>query len=134
MHEQGFLDQPLNEFMLLKDRLWRALRVLIDVDLHVNQVSEQALAKRLCETLGFSLSQAEAEIGWYTHAPTVPMSYALGWAMINALKDRQVQKADYNIRTFHDKLLASGSISLARVIRRQFGGESLCEVMQRVLT
>ena len=132
MVEQGFLDQPLSAFILLKDRLWRALRVLIDVDLHVNNMPEEQAAARLCDRLGFTKDQAMADISWYSHAPTVPMSYALGWAMINALRDRQIKNDSFKLNEFHDKLLASGSISLPWVIKRQFGAKALDDVMSTI--
>ena len=132
MVEQGFLDQPLSAFILLKDRLWRALRVLIDVDLHVNNMPQNQAAARLCDRLGFTEEQAMADISWYSHAPTVPMSYALGWSMINTLRDHQMTKDSFRLNAFHDKLLASGSISLPWVIKRQFGEQALGSVMKAI--
>lgn len=130
MSEQGFLDQPLSEFVLLKDRLWRAMRVLIDVDLHVKNMTEEQAAEKLCNRLGFTRDQAMADISWYGHAPTVPMSYALGWSMINTLRDQLVNKDSFKLNEFHDKLLASGSVSLPWVIKRQFGSGALDSVMK----
>ena len=132
MVEQGYLDQPLNQFILLKDRLWRALRVLIDVDLHVNNISKQQAAQKLCDRLGFTKQQAVADVSWYSHAPTVPMGYALGWAMINALRQQLEAQDSFQLKSFHDKLLASGSISLAQVIKRQFGVNALNRVMRDI--
>ena len=132
MVEQGFLDQPLNMFILLKDRLWRALRVLIDVDLHVNNVPQEQAATKLVDRLGFTKDQAMADISWYTHAPTVPMSYALGWSMINSLRDQQMTNDSFRLNAFHDKLLASGSISLAWVIKRQFGTAAMDNVISNI--
>ena len=132
MVEQGFLNQPLNEFVLLKDRLWRAIRVLIDVDLHVNNMAEEQAARKLCDRLGFTKNQAMADISWYTHAPTVPMSYALGWSMINTLRDHEMTNDSFKLNLFHDKLLASGSISLAWVIKRQFGTQALNNVVNTI--
>ena len=34
------------------------------------------------------LKQAEADLAWYIRAPTVPLGYATGWALINALRER----------------------------------------------
>ena len=132
MHEQGYLDQPQNKFILLKDRLWRALRILIDVDLHVNNLSQEQAAQRLCDRLGFTKAQAMADTSWYSQAPTVPMGYALGWAMINSLRDQLQAKHSFELKAFHDKLLSSGSISLAQVIRRQFGVDTLNAVMRDI--
>ncbi|MEJ2399177.1 MAG: DUF885 family protein, partial [Gammaproteobacteria bacterium] len=47
MQEQGFLQQPESRFVLLKDRLWRALRVVLDVDLHVHGKRLDAAARTM---------------------------------------------------------------------------------------
>lgn len=123
MHEQGFLDRPAQRFILLKDRLWRALRILIDVDIHTRGVGVTQAAERLVTHLGFPRPQALAELKWYTHSPTVPMGYATGWALINALRDRMraVAGRAFELSAFHDRLLSVGSIALPLVIRRAFG-------------
>lgn len=121
MVEQGFLHQPWSRYVLLRDRLWRALRVLIDIDLQVKQLSVEAAAQRLVDELGFSLEQARGEVAWYTESPTVPMSYATGWAMICTLRTHQQQQQDFDLVQFHDRLLACGSVALFAVIQRVFG-------------
>lgn len=122
MLEQGFLAQPEQRFLLLRDRLWRALRVVIDVEIQVRGTTLEQAADRMVELLGFPRSQAMADLAWYSRAPAVPMGYALGWSMINALRG-YVQTADegFDLRAFHDRLLGAGSIALPLVICRQFG-------------
>lgn len=122
MQEEGFLDRPENRFILLRDRLWRALRVLIDIDIHCRGVPVDEAAKRLARELGFAESQARGELTWYSRAPTVPLGYATGWAMINAarLQWRAVHPAA-PLREFHDQLLSAGSVGLPLVLRRVFG-------------
>ena len=122
MHEQGFLDRPESRFILLKDRLWRALRILIDVDLHTRALTLEAAADLMVGHLGFPRSQALAELRWYSQAPTVPMGYAAGWALIEALRERlQRLEAGFTLRKFHDRLLSQGSIALPLVIQSAFG-------------
>lgn len=124
MHEQGFLQRPEQRIILLRDRLWRALRVLIDVGLHTRGMSVEQAADLLVDNLGFPRSQALADITWYTRSPTVPLSYATGWALINALRDRlRAQSPGLGLREFHDRLLSAGSIALPLVIRHAFGSE-----------
>ncbi len=130
MHEQGFLDQPENRFILLRDRLWRALRIVIDVEIHTRGLSIDAAADRMVEHLGFPRSQALAELNWYSQSPTVPMGYAVGWALINAL--RAQQPPGFVLREFHDRLLSQGSIALALVIRRAFGEDAWTVAKQAV--
>ena len=45
MQERGFLDQDEHRFMMLRDRLWRALRVIIDVSMHTRGMSIEEAAK-----------------------------------------------------------------------------------------
>ena len=121
MQEQGFIKEPESRFVLLKDRLWRALRIMIDVGIHTRGLSLDDAAKLMQQKLGFSHSQAMADLAWYTHAPGVPMGYATGWALINQLKQQQQEKEKFNLKTFHDTLLSSGSIALPLAIVRGFG-------------
>ena len=87
MQEEGFLNRPESRVILLRDRLWRALRILIDIEIHTRNISLETAANRLVTELGFPRSQALAELTWYSQAPTVPFGYATGWALINALRD-----------------------------------------------
>ena len=121
MHELGFITEPESRFVLLKDRLWRALRIMIDVGIHTRDLSLDDAASIMQEKLGFSHSQAMGDLTWYTHAPGVPMGYATGWALINNLKKQEQEKARFNLKVFHDTLLSSGSIALSLVIVRGFG-------------
>ena len=134
MAEQGFLQQPESQFVLLKDRLWRALRVVLDVDLHVHGQSLTTAAQTMHERLGFSHAQAMGELSWYTQSPTVPMGYATGWALINKARDRlQAISPKFDLRDFHDHLLSAGSIGLPWVIRHAFGEPLWNSVRQSVL-
>ncbi len=129
MTEQGFLEQPLSRYVLLRDRLWRVLRILLDIDLHVNGLSVEEAEKRMVDELGFPLAQARGEIAWYTEAPTIPMSYATGWAMISRLRSHLQQTTNFDLAEFHDRLLCCGSIALLPVIKRVFGNQAADEVI-----
>jgi uncharacterized protein (DUF885 family) len=121
MLEQGFKRYQGQRVIMLRDRLWRALRIIIDVEIHTQGLSLEAAAEKMVDTLGFSYEQALGELHWYSQSPTIPMSYAVGWALINALRDIINPSNTAELKQFHDKLLASGSIALALVIQRQFG-------------
>lgn len=132
MHEMGFITEPESRFVLLKDRLWRALRIMIDVGIHTRGLSLEDAAKLMQEKLGFSQSQAMGDLTWYTHAPGVPMGYATGWALINHLKEQQQKDESFNLKTFHDTLLSSGSIALPLTVVRGFGLSAWQETHQAV--
>ncbi len=122
MFERGFLGQPEHEFLLLRDRLWRALRVQLDIELQTRGLGLDAAARRLSDTLGFPLAQAKADVLWYSRAPAVPMGYATGWSLINRSRERLVEDRDaQQMRSFHDGLLSAGSIAVPLVLERCHG-------------
>ena len=127
MQEQGFLGQPQHRLMMLHDRMWRALRVMLDVELQCRGLSVEAATERMCNELGFSRDEAQGELAWYIQNPGVPMGYATGWALIRALREQQSQQPDFNLKAFHNQLLSVGSCALPMVICRAFGQEAwLC--------
>ena len=132
MLEQGFQRHPGQRIIMLRDRLWRALRIIIDVEIHTQQLSLADATQKMVDVLGFSHDQAMAELTWYSQSPTVPMSYAVGWALINALRDIINPAGNAELKTFHDKLLASGSIALPLVIQHQFGENTWLKCCQHV--
>ncbi len=123
MCEQGFLSGPEHEYVLLRDRLWRAVRVVLDVELNTRNLSVEEAAQRLHDMLGFPMAQARADVSWYIRAPTTPMGYAVGWALINAARDARREMKDYAPKSFHDAILSCGSIPLPLVLERCFGAE-----------
>jgi uncharacterized protein (DUF885 family) len=134
MHEQGFLNRPEQRFVLLRDRLWRALRIMLDVELQCRGLGVEQAAQRMQAALGFPHSQALGELAWYTRAPGTPMGYAVGWALILATRQR-VQARDaagFDLRDFHDRLLAPGSIGLPLVLQHAFGPTLWREVRDEV--
>jgi len=127
MVEQGYLNKPEHKIIMLRDRLWRALRIMIDVDIHTRGVSIENAAQRLCDELGFEKQQALGELNWYSMAPTVPMSYATGWALIRNLREIMQQLPGFDLKSFHDELLSVGSVALPLVFAARFG-EDTCKM------
>ena len=124
--EQGLYNRDEHKFILLRDRLWRALRIIIDVKIHTGQLNFDGAANMLVEKLGFDISQAQSEINWYSNAAGTPMCYAIGREII--LKTRDIilninsELSDKEkLKYFHDKLLSQGSIALPLVIQSVFG-------------
>ncbi len=132
MQEQGFLDKPEHHFIMLRDRLWRALRVMLDVELHTKNLTIDQAAQRMCDELGFSIDEAKADLSWYSYSPTIPMGYATGWALIKALRDEETKKPEFNLKNFHDRLLSVGSCALPLVIKYEFGDQAWAAVHKKV--
>lgn len=132
MLEQGYERYPGQTIIMLRDRLWRALRIIIDVNIHTGEWSLERAADEMVDKLGFSKAQAVSECNWYSQAPTVPMSYAVGWALINALRDIVQPAAGEELKAFHDQLLQCGSVALPLVIEHQFGAAIWQQCCHRV--
>jgi uncharacterized protein (DUF885 family) len=122
MLEQGFLKSKEHRFVMLKDRLWRALRIIIDVKTQTGRMTYDEAADLMVRELHFPRAQACADLNWYSQSPSSPMGYSLGWSIINRLRDREQSRLGslFNLREFHDKLLSAGSISLPLVEKRHF--------------
>ncbi|MBI2347278.1 MAG: DUF885 domain-containing protein [Deltaproteobacteria bacterium] len=122
MQEQGFLKTREHRFVMLKDRLWRALRIIIDVKTQTGKMSYDEAADLMVRELHFPRPQAEADLNWYSQSPSVPMGYALGWSIINRLRDKEKSRfgSGFDLCAFHDRLLSAGSISLPLVEKRHF--------------
>ncbi|NIR32242.1 MAG: DUF885 domain-containing protein [Gammaproteobacteria bacterium] len=133
MYEQGFLGRPEQRFVLLRDRLWRALRVQLDIELHTAGLPLDQAAERMQRVLGFPREQALADLSWYTRAPGAPLGYATGWALIGAARRRlREEEPDFTLKRFHDRLLAAGSIGLPLALQAAFGDELAREVQRSV--
>jgi len=122
MQEQGFLKSSQHRFVMLKDRLWRALRIIIDVKTQTGKMTYDEAADLMVRELHFPRAQACGDLNWYSQAPAVPMGYALGWSIINRMRQQETTRlgAKFDLRNFHDRLLGAGSISLPLVERRHF--------------
>jgi uncharacterized protein (DUF885 family) len=122
MLEEGFLKTEEHRFVMLKDRLWRALRIIIDVKTQTGRMSYDEATELMVRELHFPTEQAQADLNWYSQAPSVPMGYALGWSIINRLRAQEKQRlgARFTLCDFHDRLLSAGSISLPLVEKRHF--------------
>ena len=134
MQEQGFLDRKEHRFIMLRDRLWRALRVIIDVKIHTQGLAISDAATLMVEKLGFDQQQADGELAWYSTAPTIPLCYATGYALIKAVREHQQQKQDFELKAFHDALLKQGSIALPLVISKAFGEDAWNYARQKVFS
>jgi uncharacterized protein (DUF885 family) len=122
MQEQGFLKSKEHRFVMLKDRLWRALRVIIDVKTQTRKMAYDEAADLMVRELHFPRPQACADLNWYSQSPAVPMGYALGWSIINRLRAQEQKRlaSKFDLCQFHDKLLSAGGISLPLVEKRHF--------------
>ena len=109
MTELGYLDSPQTRLLRLKDLLWRAARVTVDVGLATGEMSFDEAVRFMVERARLEPPNAVAEVRRYTLTPLQPSSYALGRAAILALRDK-ARAAGWGMRLFHDRVLGAGSL------------------------
>ncbi|MCD6309712.1 MAG: DUF885 domain-containing protein [Candidatus Eremiobacteraeota bacterium] len=115
MMEQGYLDEE-GHFAQLKDQLWRAARVILDVGLHTGRISYDEAVKFLEEKVATSSTAAMAEVKRYTRTPTQPLSYFIGKLEILKIRDMFTDNfPEMTLKQFHQKLLTCGSMPPALI-------------------
>ena len=123
MKEAGFDDTPSGWYVVHTDAIWRATRIILDVQLHRGLVGFDEAVDRLVAETGFERPAALAEIKRYTSTPTYQLSYLFGRHMIERLKaDVEASEgAHFSRRRFHDTLLSGGTMPVSYA-RRLFEG------------
>ena len=118
MYEQGFLAGDAVRLTQLRNRLWRAARVVLDSGLHTGRMSFEEAVQFLVDKVRFDPYAAELEVGMYIREPTYVLGYLIGMQEIEALRAEYVKRHGEPDppREFYDRLLSVGSIppALAR--------------------
>jgi uncharacterized protein (DUF885 family) len=112
MHERGFYTDRTTRLYQLKELLWRACRVVVDVGLHTGRMSVAQAVEFLVENALIERVNAESEVRRYALTPTQPLSFLLGKTMLLELRDETRRRlgAGFDLYDFHAALLASGSV------------------------
>lgn len=118
----GIYAAPHARLMQLTDALWRAHRIVIDCGLHSGSMTHAGAARFLQRGVGFTRKRAEADINWYTSAPTVPMSYLLGRLELEKLHAHLVTRGGWSVKQFNDWILAHGAIPWSWIWQAQLHG------------
>jgi uncharacterized protein (DUF885 family) len=117
MFEMGFLKGDAVRLTQLRNRLWRAARVILDVSLHTGQMSFDEATEFLVERVRFDPHAASLEVGMYIRQPTYVLGYLIGMQEIMAIRDeyRAVYGEPSPPSQFYDRLLRAGDMPPALV-------------------
>jgi uncharacterized protein (DUF885 family) len=115
--DEGMTEDPRVRLFQLKDQLWRACRVAIDVKLHTGRMSFDEAVSMLVDVAHLERPNAVGEVKRYTQSPTQPMSYLTGKQQIMDLREGERSRLGgaFRLREFHDKLLSFGSIPVTLI-------------------
>ena len=113
MMEMGFVTTKEYQFMQSRGVLWRAARIILDVQLSRGEMTFEE-AVQFLENMGMEHMAASGEVKWYTTLPSYPLSYLLGKHMVKALKEKvkKMMNSFYTNKFFHDTLMYEGAMPL----------------------
>src|SRR5690606_74030 len=112
MWEQGFYTDPRERLFQLRDLLWRACRLIVDVGLHARGWRPEQAVDFLVREAGPERESAGSEVRRYCADATYPMSCAVGKREILRLRELYRERAGtaFRLGVFHDRLLKWGTI------------------------
>jgi len=117
LYQRGFFPDLDTRFTQLQMRLWRAARIVVDVSLHTGLMTREQAVQYLVQKVALDENNAEAEVARYMDNPTRPMSYLMGYLMIEDLcaEHRKAAGAAFSTRAFLDELLSFGPVPLPAI-------------------
>ena len=109
MGAHGYTAKPEERLIRARDARWRAVRIVLDVELHLGRLTPEQATARLADETGMGREEAAAEVLRYTQAPAYNLSYMWGRLRIEELRAR-VLGAGVSERAFHDAFLSIGTL------------------------
>jgi uncharacterized protein (DUF885 family) len=110
----GMYETPYDKFGMLSYQMWRACRLVVDTGIHhLGWTREQAVAY-LHDNTALADHEIDTEVDRYITWPGQALSYYLGEMAIwkSRHKAEQALGSKFNLRAFHDTVLAMGSVPL----------------------
>ena len=112
--EAGIYEDPYSNFGRLTYEIWRACRLVVDTGVHAFGWTRQQMLDYLAENTALSLHEVTTETDRYISWPGQALAYKMGELKIRELRARAEEAlgADFDVRHFHDAVLANGSVPL----------------------
>ena len=117
--EMDMYKTPYEHFGRLSYEIWRACRLVVDTGMHWKGWSRELALDYLRQNTTLSAHEVRTEIDRYIAWPGQALSYKLGeislWALRHSAEQALGRKFD--LRTFHDAVLAEGTVTLPMLER-----------------
>jgi uncharacterized protein (DUF885 family) len=110
----GLYADPYSKFGQLTYDMWRAVRLVVDTGIHANGWSRQQAIDFFKANAPKSELDITNEIDRYISWPGQALAYKIGQLKIMELRDlaKKSLGAKFDIREFHDVVLATGAVPL----------------------
>lgn len=118
--EMGAYPDIAADFMRLDAELFRAARLVVDTGIHALGWTEDEAVRYMNETGRQPIERSRSEVRRYITLPGQATGYKIGMLKIMELRKRAQTKlgAKFDVKGFHDLLIASGSQPLSILERR----------------
>ncbi|MCH8863006.1 MAG: DUF885 domain-containing protein [Proteobacteria bacterium] len=112
--EMGMYDDPYANFGRLTYEMWRAGRLVVDTGIHAMGWTRQQAVDLFVRNSALSIHNINTEVDRYISWPGQALSYKMGELTILRLraKAEAALGEDFDIRGFHDAVLAAGGIPM----------------------
>jgi uncharacterized protein (DUF885 family) len=121
--EVGFYQDPGSDYGRLRSELFRAVRLVVDTGIHDMGWSRDQVVEYMRNSHAVDEPTIQSETDRYISWPAQACSYKIGQLKIRELRTKATQQlgSHFDIRSFHDEVLAGGSLPLdlldARITR-----------------
>jgi uncharacterized protein (DUF885 family) len=121
--EMGFYRDPYSKYGQLTYEMWRAARLVVDTGLHALGWSRDRAIEFFATHTPKTLPDITVEVDRYIVWPGQALGYKMGELKIQALRRKAERErgSAFDIRAFHDVLLAEGALPLDVLERRVDG-------------
>ncbi len=112
--EVGHYQDPYSDYGRLENEMWRAIRLIIDTGVHDEHWSRDSMVAYFHRYTAMDEPNIQSEVDRYIAWPGQALAYKLGQLEILKLRDSARQKlgSNFDIRAFHDEILANGALPL----------------------
>ncbi len=118
--EMGMYETPYDRFGMLSYQAWRAARLVVDTGIHAMGWSRQQAQDYMRDNTALSDHEIATEVDRYISWPGQALSYYMGQLAIVDAR-RKAERAlgpKFDIRAFHDAVLALGGVPLPVIDQR----------------
>lgn len=112
--ELGLYADPYQYMGALGDEIHRAIRLVVDVGMHLKDMTREEAIKYMMENEAIDEQGATAEIERYMALPGQALSYKIGALKIRELRDKYTKQMgdNFKLSQFHDEFLKDGCMPL----------------------
>jgi uncharacterized protein (DUF885 family) len=112
--ELGFYTDPYQKFGQLSFEMWRACRLVVDTGMHALGWSREKAIEFMKANTALTEQNIVAEVDRYIAWPGQALAYKVGEMKIREMRSLAEKQlgARFDVRAFHDALLAEGALPL----------------------